>query len=328
MAQDAGGSRPRALAHLVRERRRSPREAAARRPACRHGAQPGAAAALEGRAARRRLPRLELDREDRLRGRRHGHRGERGHAARHPRAPTRRSTRQGRTSSTTASTSSAWKPLRRRRPGARASASTPTGPPSIFVGRITRQKGLPYLLRAARAAAAGGAARPLRRSARTRRRSWPRSPAWSEQLQAERDGVVWIDRLLPRTTSCASLLTAADRVRLPVGLRAARHREPRGDGLRAAGRRHRDRRHPRGHRRRRDRPAGADRAGAGRHRHADRPGALRGRPGGRPHRGRAATRATAATDGARGPGAGRDGRSAGRHRASRRGRSTARSLSR
>ena len=45
------------------------------------------------------------------------------------------------------------------------------------------------------------------------------------------------------------------RVRLPVGLRAARHRQPRGDGLRAAGGRHRDRRHPRG-RRRTARPAG------------------------------------------------------------------------
>ena len=57
-----------------------------------------------------------------------------------------------------------------------------------------------------------------------------------------------------------------DDVRLPVGLRAARHREPRGDGVRRGRRRHRDRRHPRGRRRRRHRPARADRAGAGRHR--------------------------------------------------------------
>ena len=50
-------------------------------------------------------------------------------------------------------------------------------------------------------------------------------------------------------------------VRLPVDLRADGHRQPRGDGLRDAGRRHRHRRHPRGRGRRRDRPAGADRAG-------------------------------------------------------------------
>ena len=69
-------------------------------------------------------------------------------------------------------------------------------------------------------------------------------------------------------------------VRLPVDLRADGHRQPRGDGLRGAGGGHRDRRHPRGRRRRRDRAAGADRAGRRRHRHAAGPGALRGRPRG------------------------------------------------
>ena len=44
------------------------------------------------------------------------------------------------------------------------------------------------------------------------------------------------------------------RVRLPVDLRAARDREPRGDGLRDGGRRHPDGGHPRGRRGRRDRP--------------------------------------------------------------------------
>ena len=44
--------------HLVREPRRPPREAPARDPARRDGAQPRAAAAVEGRAARRRLRRL------------------------------------------------------------------------------------------------------------------------------------------------------------------------------------------------------------------------------------------------------------------------------
>ena len=56
-----------------------------------------------------------------------------------------------------------------------------------------------------------------------------------------------------RATSSRALLTAATDLRLPVGLRAARHREPRGDGVRRPGRRHGDRRHPRGRRRRRHR---------------------------------------------------------------------------
>ena len=48
--------RPRALAHLVRQPRRPPRHAAVRHPARRHRALARAAAAVEGRAARRRLP--------------------------------------------------------------------------------------------------------------------------------------------------------------------------------------------------------------------------------------------------------------------------------
>ena len=62
-------------------------------------------------------------------------------------------------------------------------------------------------------------------------------------------------------------------LRVPLDLRAARHRQPRGDGVRDRGRGHRHRRHPRGRRRRRDRSAGADRPGHRRHRHPPRPGA-------------------------------------------------------
>ena len=51
------------------EHGRPPRQAAARHPARRDRAQPRAAAAVEGRAARRRLPRVELDRADGVRGR-------------------------------------------------------------------------------------------------------------------------------------------------------------------------------------------------------------------------------------------------------------------
>ena len=65
-----------------------------------------------------------------------------------------------------------------------------------------------------------------------------------------------------------------DGVRLPVDLRAAGHRQPRGDGLRGSGGGDRHRRDRRGRGRRRDRPAGAVRAGGGRHRPA-RSGGLR-----------------------------------------------------
>ena len=55
----------------------------------------------------------------------------------------------------------------------------------------------------------------------------------------------------------SQLLTARDRLRLPVGVRAAGHRQPGGDGLRDRGGGLRGRRHPRGRRRRGDRDAGA-----------------------------------------------------------------------
>ena len=76
--------RRRAQPHLVRELRRAPRLAAARHPAHRDRAQPRAAAAVEGRAARRRLRRVELHREDRIRGCGGDRRGQRGDARRHP----------------------------------------------------------------------------------------------------------------------------------------------------------------------------------------------------------------------------------------------------
>jgi starch synthase len=126
-----------------------------------------------------------------------------------------------------------------------ATASTPTGRAVIFVGRITRQKGLPYLLRAA-AELPPEVQVVLCAGAPDTPRSWPRSRASSPTCA-------------PRGTgSSGSRDAAAQRghrdahrrhgLRLPVGLRAARHRQPRGDGLRAAGRRHGDRRHPRGRR--------------------------------------------------------------------------------
>ena len=134
----------------------------------------------------------------------------------------------------------------------------PEQPSVVFVGRITRQKGVPYLLEAALefepqaqlVLCAGAPDTPeigaeverLRRAAahRARQRDLARPDA------AEARG-----RPAPQPR---------DRLRLPVDLRAARDRQPRGDGLRGRGRRDRDRRHRRGRGGRRHGPAGAVRA--------------------------------------------------------------------
>ena len=64
-------------------------------------------------------------------------------------------------------------------------------------------------------------------------------------------------QMLPRASSSSSCSPRATVFVVPVGVRAAGHRQPRGDGLRDRGGRQRRRRHPRGGRRRRDRAAGA-----------------------------------------------------------------------
>lgn len=83
----------------------------------------------------------------------------------------------------------------------------PSRPSVVFVGRITRQKGLPYLLRAAAALppdvqlvlCAGSPDTPeILREVQT----------GVAELQARRDGVVWIERLLSGT-ELRGLLTAA-----------------------------------------------------------------------------------------------------------------------
>lgn len=90
---------------------------------------------------------------------------------------------------------------------ARSLGVDPDRPSIIFVGRITRQKGLPYLLRAARLlppevqlVLCAGAPDTDEIMAEVR--------GLVEELRAERDGVVWIDRHLPRPELTA-LLTAA-----------------------------------------------------------------------------------------------------------------------
>jgi starch synthase len=89
----------------------------------------------------------------------------------------------------------------------RALGVDPDRPSIVFVGRITRQKGLPYLLRAARRlppevqlVLCAGAPDTAEIMAEV--------TALVDELRAERGGVVWIDRHLPRPELTA-LLTAA-----------------------------------------------------------------------------------------------------------------------
>jgi starch synthase len=83
----------------------------------------------------------------------------------------------------------------------------PTRPSVVFVGRITRQKGLPYLLRAA-AMLPADVQLVLCAGAPDTPEILAEVEAGVRELAKERSGVVWIDRLLPRNELCA-VLTAA-----------------------------------------------------------------------------------------------------------------------
>jgi starch synthase len=113
-----------------------------------------------------------------------------------------------------------WKPLEDDA-RARELGVDPDRPAVVFVGRITRQKGLPYLLRAARllpkevqvVLCAGAPDTPEIMAEVTR---------GVEALQAERDGVVWIDRLLPqedlRVVLTASTVFVCPSIYEPLGI--------------------------------------------------------------------------------------------------------------
>ena len=83
----------------------------------------------------------------------------------------------------------------------------PTRPAVVFVGRITRQKGLPYFLRAAASLPEGVQVVLVAGSPDT-----PQILAEVEQLvrelQAAREGVVWIDEFLQREQLCTILAAA------------------------------------------------------------------------------------------------------------------------
>lgn len=113
-----------------------------------------------------------------------------------------------------------WQPLDDPE-AARRLGIDPERPAVVFVGRITRQKGLPYLLRAARllpedvqlilCAGAPDTAEIMAEVTRG-----------VEALQSERDGVVWIDRLLSqeelRVALTASTVFVCPSIYEPLGI--------------------------------------------------------------------------------------------------------------
>jgi starch synthase len=88
----------------------------------------------------------------------------------------------------------------------RALGIDPDRPSVVFVGRITRQKGLPYLLRAA-ATLPTDVQLVLCAGAPDTPGILAEVTAGVEALQKERSGVVWIDRLLPQH-ELSAVLTA------------------------------------------------------------------------------------------------------------------------
>ncbi|VXB92907.1 Alpha-maltose-1-phosphate synthase [Curtobacterium sp. 8I-2] len=88
----------------------------------------------------------------------------------------------------------AWKPTVDE-DAVRALGIDPTRPSVVFVGRITRQKGLPYLLRAV-ASLPSDVQIVLCAGAPDTPEILAEVTALVEGLRAEREGVVWIDRML------------------------------------------------------------------------------------------------------------------------------------
>ena len=127
----------------------------------------------------------------------------------------------------------------------------PARPSVVFVGRITRQKGLAHLLEAA-PAIDPDAQLVLCAGA-------PDTPEIAPETAARMEAVrrVARQRDLDRGDAAEARRDPdpqpRDRVRLPVGLRADGDRQPRGDGVRGGRRRDGGRRHPRGRRGRRHR---------------------------------------------------------------------------
>jgi len=250
-----GRGRPGALAHLVRQPRRALGVAAARDTARRHRALARAAAPVEGRAARRRLRALVLGGAGGTGGSGGGGGGVRRDAVRRA---------VGLPGDFPRTSSGDTQRHRHRRicprPGHRRSRQArhrPDAPLRDLRGPDHQAEGR------ARAAARGGVTRSLG-ATRALRGGGGHESARPRGL-GPRDraaGVAVRGGLDPRDAAEAGDHPAADpraRVRVPVGLRAARHRQPGGDGVRYRGRRLAGGRHPRGGRRGCDRAARAAR---------------------------------------------------------------------
>jgi starch synthase len=89
----------------------------------------------------------------------------------------------------------------------RALGIDPDRPSIVFVGRITRQKGLPYLLRAA-ALLPPEVQLVLCAGAPDTKEIMAEVSGLVADLQKERDGVIWIERMLPRAELCKVLSAA------------------------------------------------------------------------------------------------------------------------
>ncbi len=89
----------------------------------------------------------------------------------------------------------------------RAAGIDPDRPSVVFVGRITRQKGLPYLLRAARRLPED-VQLVLCAGAPDTKEIMAEVSGLVAELQQQRSGVVWIERMLPRAELCQVLSAA------------------------------------------------------------------------------------------------------------------------
>src|SRR5436309_1975699 len=229
----------RARAHLVRRRGGPLDPHAPPDPAVRDPPQHRATAAVEGRPARQRLPAVELDREDGRGGRRSSHRGLLPDARGHPGSLPRRSRARGRHSQR--HRSRPVPPDREpRRPGA---LRHPRAVRALRRAHHRSEGDLPPA-RGGAPVAVGRAGRALRLCARHSRDRGapPQGGAGAPERRVDRRHAAGARRR-PALQSCRGL-------RLPVGVRALRPDQPRGDGVRDAGGRLGSRRHPRGRGRR------------------------------------------------------------------------------
>ena len=265
---DDGGRRrgrhARPQPHLVREPRRPPGEADVRRSrTSRTVAQPRAAAPVEGRAARRRLRGLVLLRADGARGRGRDRRRLGGDAPRRARLlPGDRPGARARDLQRDRHRASSGPTRRPTRSS--ATASTRRGRPSSSSAGSRGRRGSPTCCDAALAI---DPAAQLVLCAGS-----PDTPEIEAEIGAKVDRVrararrrASGSRRCSRGRELIQLLTPRDRLRLPVDLRAARDRQPGGDGLRDGRRRDAHRRHPGGRRGRRHRAARPVRAARRRH---------------------------------------------------------------